>query len=141
MGYAFKTIYCFFSLRNVRINKLFHKNLLDSNIEYWIQSLLGKIFDLPINQYVFASTQNHAWLCKKHYEKKFTKNIQCSKILNKFTKFQFEEYFTNCQTIEFHVFLHSNFYQRLVNTYLNSLKFSKFSRVFEGSSCLRYSNH
>ena len=30
-----------------------------------------------------------------HYEKKFTKNIQCPEILNKFTKFQFEEYLTN----------------------------------------------
>ncbi len=40
-----------------------------------------------------------------HYEKKFTKNIQCPKILNKFTKFQFEEYLTNCQKIDFCSFL------------------------------------
>ena len=39
-----------------------------------------------------------------HYEKKFTKSFKCPTILNKFTKFQFEEYFTNCQKIEFHVF-------------------------------------
>ena len=36
---------------------------------------------------------------KQHYEKKFTKNILCPKILNKFTKF--EEYLTNCQKINF----------------------------------------
>ena len=42
---------------------------------------------------------------KIHYEKKFTKNIQCPNILYKFTKFQSEDYFTNCQKTEFGVFL------------------------------------
>ena len=39
-----------------------------------------------------------------HYEKKFTKTIQCPKILNKFTTFQFEEFLTDCQKIHFCLF-------------------------------------
>ena len=64
--------------------------------------------------------------CGAHYEKRFTKNNYCPKILNRFTKFQFEEYFTNCPKIEFRVFL-----LKIRNICLNSLKFCKLSRVFE----------
>ena len=52
---------------------------------------------------IFVPTAVYYASC--HYEKKFTKNIQCPKILNKFTKFQFEEYLKKCQKIDFCEFL------------------------------------
>ena len=75
-------------------------------------------YELPVLIYI---------LWKYHYEKKFTKNIQCPKILNKFTKFQFEEYLTNCQRFIFCLFL------------LISFKFTKYLvRIYQPKDVKHY---
>ena len=76
--------------------------LLLKFIFIWGLKKLSDDFKLFIQQDVLGFK---AILLKKryvptiHYEKEFTKTIQCPKILNKYTKFQFEEYLTNSKII------------------------------------------